>query len=89
MSTTITLVVQKRDKRGDALPDVTLIKDSYKFETDAQADDYFGELMVWLDERPIPDPEIHPFPRKKARDPMEVEAIIEDMITPECLHLQN
>lgn len=89
MSTIITVTVQKFDKRGDAqgIP-TTLITDPYKFDTDAQADDYFSELEVWIDERPIPDPEIHPFPRAKKRDPMEIVAILDDMLTPECVHIQ-
>jgi hypothetical protein len=89
MSTIITVSVQKFDKRGDGqgIP-VTIIQDQYKFDTDAQAYDYFSELDIWLTERPIPDPEIHPFPRTKKRDPMDIIPILDDMLTPECLHIQ-
>jgi hypothetical protein len=88
MSTQISVIVQKFDKRGDQLGLPTILyTDRHRFDTDAQADTYFQELENWIDERPIPDIDIHPFPRAKMRDPMDIVVIIDEMFIPEMMHL--
>lgn len=90
--TDITVTVQTFSEKGDGIGLPTIyVRDDYKFDNEIQAQNYYEELNNWLELRPIPDPELHPFPRKERR-PVRLDAIdsiIDDMIVPECVHVNG
>jgi hypothetical protein len=80
MRTDITITVQTFDKRGDGLGlPTTLVRDDHRFDNDTQAQRYYEDLNDWIETRPAPDPELHPFPRKqrRTRQPHEIIEILD------------
>jgi hypothetical protein len=66
ITTSVQITTQKFDKEGDhiGIP-VEVFSEKREFDTDAQAERHRENLDIWLKELPVPNGDMHPFPRRK------------------------
>lgn len=90
MTTTITvnltIIRARHDRRGDALGNPIVVVEKRSFDTDAQADNYHNEMVLWVQEMPEPSSELNHFPRRKIYPTMDgLFTILDKMHGPDDL----
>lgn len=87
ITTSVQITTQKFSLEGDVIGiPVETYSEKQEFDTDSQAERYRESIGIWLKELPVPNGDMHPFPRKKVpATEDELFRILDDIHGPDDL----